>query len=204
MHGTIIRLLVCAPKSHSKITILLKCSESDVEVEHVRNVEGDHEGSGNDAFDEDAFAKALFGSSGGDPDASDESENELGAGLIFAEGADGSDKDEGDASVKQKALVDEAVVSKKGVKTSKTTGEIKEGAKRKGEKTAAGKQSGAFEDKQKKKKRRQSGDLMVGYEQYAHLLDQYDEVNKQPLPAEEAQGMGKHSKKRRKNSKGSG
>lgn len=108
---------------------------------------GDLEGSGNDAFDEDAFARAMFA---GELDGSEESENDLGTAL-----------DGPVAGATQAAKKNGKSVS-----------------------AGAGKKCRAPEEKQRKKKRKQSGDVLVGYEQYAHLLDQYDEVNKQELPAE--------------------
>jgi hypothetical protein len=47
---------------------------------------------------------------------------------------------------------------------------------------------------QKKKKRKQSSDVLASYDQYAHLLDQYDQVNKQEPSVDGA----RESKKRRK------
>lgn len=47
------------------------------------------------------------------------------------------------------------------------------------------------------KKRKESGEMLASYEQYAHLLEQYDEVNKQELPDEELKG-GRGSKQKRK------
>lgn len=54
-----------------------------------------------------------------------------------------------------------------------------------------------LKEKPEKRKREKSGDVLASYEHYAHLLDQYDEVNKQKLPPEEAQGVREHKSKRR-------
>ena len=129
---------------------------------------GDLKGSGNDAFDEDAFAKALFGSEDGEVDGSDGSENEVAAAMFTGV----------NSSVE---LATEAVKGKG--------------------RGAAGKKSRGLENQQRKKKRKQTGDVLVGYEQYAHLLDQYDEVNKQDLPPDEAQKTFAHRKRRKKSLK---
>jgi hypothetical protein len=134
-----------------------------------------------DAFDESAFEKAFFGGSSGD------------------DLDDSGDDDAVDADADACAVANVSQTDRKGAhKKGRERNGVDPGGGTKQKMKADVAHSGSGRDASARKKRKQGDSTLASYSQYAHLLDQYDEVNKQALPQEELEGRGKSRKKQSK------